>query len=180
MGPLLVIAGSIREERRSFRVAEYARDRLNELTPNVELLDPKDCPLPLYDGVTQTDQSRRLAERCLSASAFLFVLPEWHAGIPGALKNMLDYLGGAHFYGKPVGIVAVSSGGGGATAISHLRDVVGVLGAVLVGPFVPVRNIKTAFDEQTGRLADERLDALLGNALRQLVSVRASLAARPD
>ncbi len=180
MGPLLVVAGSIREDRRSFRVAEYAHDRLDELTTDVQLLDLRDRPLPLYDGVTQTDHSRDLAEQCLGASGFLFVTPEWHAGIPGTLKNMLDYLGGPHFFGKPVGIIAVSSGGGGATAISHLRDIVGVLGALLVGPFVPVRNIKTAFDEGSGRLADERLEVLFLTALRQLVMVRASVASRSD
>ena len=177
MGSLLVIAGSIRAERRSFRVAEYVRDRLQELTIGVKLIDPRDYPLPAYDGATTTVASEDFASRCLAATAFVFVVPEWHAGIPGTLKNMIDYLGGAHFSGKPVGLVAVSSASGGANVLSHLRDVLSVLGAILVGPFVPVRNVKTAFDEQSGRLADERLDASLDNALRRVLSLQAILAA---
>lgn len=177
MGPILVIAGSVRIERRSFRLAEYVRDRLLELTADIELIDPRDYPLPPYDGVTTTSASEDLAALCLAASAFVFVVPEWHNGIPGTLKNMFDYLGGPHFYGKPVGLVAVSSASGGAIVLSHLRDVIGVLGAVLVGPFVPVRNVKTAFDEETGRLVDERLETFLVSALRQLLAVRATLTA---
>jgi len=177
MGSLLVIAGSVRVERRSFRVAEYVRDRLQELTFGVELIDPRDYPLPPYDGVTTTATSEDFASRCLAATAFVFVVPEWHAGIPGTLKNMIDYLGGAHFSGKPAGLVAVSSASGGANVLSHLRDVLSVLGAILVGPFVPVRNIKTAFDEQSGRLADERLEASLDNALRRVLSLQAILVA---
>ncbi len=176
MGPLLVIAGSVREGRQSFGVAEYARDRLGELTHGVELIDPRDYPLPPYDGVTTTSESNDLATRCVAASAFLFVAPEWHAGIPGTLKNMLDYLGGPHFTGKPVGLVGVSSAMGGATVMSHLRDVLGVLGAVLVGPFIPIRNVKTAFNPDTGRLADERLDAYLLVALQRLVRAREAFA----
>jgi hypothetical protein len=72
--------------------------------------------------------------------------------------------------------VAVSSASGGSTVLSHLRDVVGVLGAVLVGPFIPVRNVQTAFDEEMGRLADPRIDALLVRSLGQLANVRSALA----
>lgn len=176
MGPLLVIAGSVREGRRSFAVAEYVRDRLQELTDGVELIDPRDYPLPAYDGVTTTPRSGDWTARCLAASAFVFVVPEWHAGIPGALKNMLDYLGGAHFAGKPVGLVSVSSATGGAIVNSHMRDVVGVLGAMLVGPFVPIRNVQTAFDPRSGRLADERIDAFLLRAQTQLVRARMAFA----
>ena len=175
MGPILVVAGSVRIERRSFRVAEYVRDCLRDSAGAVELIDPRDYPLPAFDGVTTTAQSDDLQKRCAEASGFVFVCPEWHAGVPGGLKNMLDYLSGAHFAGKPVGLVAVSSAGGGAIVLSHLRDIVGVLGAVLVGPFVPVRNVRTAFDESTGRLADERFDAYLRGALTQFVSVHGAL-----
>src|SRR5579885_141734 len=155
MGPLLVIAGSIRVERRSFQVAEHVRERLAEFSSGVELIDPRAYPLTPYDRVTTTAATQEWMERCLDASGFAFVCPEWHAGVPGTLKNMLDYLGGPHFSGKPVGLVSVSSAMGGAIVLSQLRDIVGVLGAALIGPFVSVRNVKTAFDER-GRLADDR------------------------
>lgn len=179
MGPLLVIAGSIRVERRSYQVAEYVRDRLAELTSNVELIDPRDYLLPPYDGVTVTAASQELGQRCLDASGFVFVCPEWHAGVPGTLKNMLDYLGAPQFSGKPVGLVAVSSAMGGAVVLSQLRDILGVLGAALIGPFVPVRNVKTAFDE-SGRLADEKFEAYLLGALRNVARAREALAAVPQ
>jgi hypothetical protein len=53
-------------------------------------------------------------------------------------------------------------------------------GASLVGPFVPVRNVKAAFDEASGRLADEKLEAYLLLALRNLVRLREAIAAVPQ
>jgi azobenzene reductase len=179
MGPLLVIAGSIRVERRSFQVAEYVRDRLAELTPGVELIDPRDYLLPPYDGVTTTAASQELTQRCLDASGFVFVCPEWHAGVPGTLKNMLDYLGAPQFSGKPVGLISVSSALGGSIVLSQLRDIIGVLGAALIGPFVPVRNVTNAFDESS-RLVDEKFEAYLLGALRNLARAREALAAVPQ
>lgn len=179
MGPLLVIAGSIRVERRSFQVAEYIRDRLAEFTSGVELIDPRDYLLPPYDGVTTTAASQELAQRCLDASGFVFVCPEWHAGVPGTLKNMLDYLGAPQFSGKPVGLISVSSALGGSIVLSQLRDIIGVLGAALIGPFVPVRNVKTAFDD-SGRPVDEKFEAYLLGALRNLARAREALAAVPQ
>jgi NAD(P)H-dependent FMN reductase len=174
MGPVLVVAGSLRQGRRSFRVAEYVHDKLARLTTDeIVLLDPRDfAAIPPFDQVTQTDLTRRLAETFAAASAFVFVVPEWHAGIPGHLKNMIDYLGADHFWGKPAAIITVSSASGGPNVASSLRDVLGVLGATLVAPFVYVRNIKTAWDEETGRLAEERIDAAIDMALRKLLQVR--------
>jgi len=174
MGPILVVAGSLRQGRRSFRVAEYVRDKLARLTAGeIALLDPRDfAAIPPFDQVTQTDLTRRLAETFAAVSAFVFVVPEWHAGIPGHLKNMIDYLGADHFWGKPVAIVTVSSASGGPNVASSLRDVLGVLGATFVAPFVYVRNIKTAWDEETGRLADDRVDTAIDLALRRLLQVR--------
>ena len=46
------------------------RDRVQDLTPSVELVDPRDYPLPPYDGVTATPESEELGSRCLAATAF--------------------------------------------------------------------------------------------------------------
>jgi len=177
MGPILILAGSIRIERRSFGVAEYELARLQAQAADAELLDPRDYPLPLFDGATTNALSQEFSQRCLDASGFVFVVPEWHAGVPGTFKNMLDYLGSDHFAGKPVGLVSVSSALGGPTVLSHLRDTLGVLGAVLVGPFIPVRQVKTAFDEIPGSLSDPRQEAQLVRALATIVRIRSSTAA---
>ena len=178
MGELLVIVGSLREGRQSLRVAEYVHDALRGLTDDAALLDIRDyAAVPPYDGVTKTEQTVELARRLAAAAGFVFVVPEWHAGLPGHLKNLIDYLGAEQFNGKPVGIVGVSSGNGAAIAVSSLRDILGVLGAAFVGPAPYVRNVKAAWDDATGGLADERLGAAVALMLRRLVELRDALAA---
>jgi NAD(P)H-dependent FMN reductase len=51
-----------------------------------------------------------------SADAVLFSSPEYAHGIPGALKNALDWaVGGSEIIGKPVGVLSASS----ASAFAH-------------------------------------------------------------
>jgi NAD(P)H-dependent FMN reductase len=178
MPELLVIVGSLREGRQSLRVAEHVYRALSEISDDAALFDIRDyAAAPPYDGVTQTAETRELARRFSDAAGFVFVVPEWHAGLPGHLKNLIDYLGADQFAGKPVGIVGVSSGNGAAIAVSSLRDILGVLGATFVGPAPYVRNVKAAWDEQSGALLDERLNGAIGLMLRRLVELNRALAA---
>ena len=56
-----------------------------------------------------------------SADAVVVVSPEYNGGIPGALKNALDYFHG-EWEKKPVGVLSVSAGGfGGVHAQSQLQ-----------------------------------------------------------
>lgn len=178
MAELLVVVGSLREGRQSLRVAEHVCAALRELTDDTALFDIRDyAAVPPFDGVTQTEQTRDLMQRFAAAAGFVFVVPEWHAGIPGHLKNLIDYLGAEQFSGKPVGIVGVSVASGAAIAVSSLRDILGVLGATFVGPAPYVRNVKTAWDEQTGELIDARLAAAIATMLRRVVELRDAVAA---
>ncbi|MFC5176238.1 NADPH-dependent FMN reductase [Nocardioides taihuensis] len=70
--------------------------------------------------------------------ALLFVTPEYNRSIPGVLKNALDWgsrpWGDNSFAGLPVGIAGTGlNSAGTAVAQSHLRSILGYLGASLLG-----------------------------------------------
>lgn len=78
-----------------------------------------------YDSVTQW--SRTIDE----AEALILVSPEYNHGIPGVLKNAIDWLW-EEWSNKPTGIVTYSGGPiGGARAAIQLREVLGHVGVQL-------------------------------------------------
>ena len=76
---------------------------------------------------------RGVLERIASADGVLFSTPEYAGGLPGTLKNLLDWtVGGGQLYEKPVARLDVANPGRGAGARAQLRTVLGYVGAHLV------------------------------------------------
>ncbi len=81
--------------------------------------------LPLYSYDYDADyppEGRALKEAIESADAVLFVTPEYNRGIPGALKNAIDWAsrpwGENSFTDKPAAVIGASPGGIG-TAVGQ-------------------------------------------------------------
>jgi NAD(P)H-dependent FMN reductase len=78
---------------------------------------------------------RDLLTRIADAHAVVFSTPEYAGGLPGALKNLLDWtVGGGELYQKPVAWLDVANPGRGDGARSQLRTVLGYVGARIVEP----------------------------------------------
>jgi NAD(P)H-dependent FMN reductase len=74
-----------------------------------------------------------LLSRIQAADAIVFSTPEYAGGLPGALKNLLDWtVGGGQLYGKPVGWLDVANPGRGQGARAQLRTVLDYVGARIV------------------------------------------------
>ena len=73
--------------------------------------------------------------RLAAADAVVILTPEYAHGVPGSLKNALDWLvSSGTLYGKPVAALSASpSAEGGERALAHLRQTLGALGAVVPG-----------------------------------------------
>ena len=97
--------------------------------------------LPVYNRDFDADYpqaGKDLKAAIESADAVLIVTPEYNRGIPGALKNALDFAsrpwGTNSFAGKPVAIAGASMGPiGSAVAQFQLRGTLGFLDAVVMG-----------------------------------------------
>ncbi len=117
--------------------------------------------LPMYDGDVEAagdpDSVVALKDAVRSADAVLFAAPEYNGGIPGTLKNAIDWAsrGDGPLMGKPCAII----GGGGrlATARSQMmvRAILGHMGCPLLpAPTLYLAGIARSFDD--GVLVDEK------------------------
>lgn len=74
-----------------------------------------------------------LLARISRADAVVFATPEYAGGLPGALKNLLDWtVGGGQLYEKLVAWLDVANPGRGAGARDQLRTVLGYVAARIV------------------------------------------------
>lgn len=94
--------------------------------------------LPLYNRDCARDYPpacRALKEQIASVDAVLFVTPEYNGGIPGSLKNAIDWAagswGGNSFSRKPSAVIGASTGWTGTLAAQHnLRTIMGSCNSV--------------------------------------------------
>ena len=178
---VLGIAGSLRAGSYNKALIEAAR----ELAPaGMEIAEFDLRRVPLYDGDVEAagdpEPVAALKGAIRNADALLIATPEYNRGVPGVLKNAVDWASrpplGSPLAGKPVAIMGASTGRGGtARAQEQLRDALEFpLASVLAEPEVLVPEAYMRFDEH-GRLVDEEtrkqlagLLAALGEAARRL------------
>jgi chromate reductase len=116
---------------------------------------------------------QELRERIRAADALLIVTPEYNRGIPGVLKNAIDWVSrppDQPLNGKPTAILGASPGMiGTAVAQYDLRRCLGVLNALVMNtPSVMIGQASEKFDEQ-GRLTDQATRDIIGKLLGSLV-----------
>ncbi len=108
---ILAISGSLR-----------SRSTNTELLVALASLAPADVAVELYDGLdrlphfnpdlelTELDAVMDLKLRLGSADGLVISSPEYARGVPGSLKNALDWLvSGSEFVDKPVALLSASS-----------------------------------------------------------------------
>ena len=172
---LLGISGSLRRGSLNSAVLRAAV----ELAPATVVVESFDLlPIPLYNGDVEAAGLPAAVvafrEEIAAADALLIVTPEYNAGIPGVLKNAIDWASrGADqpFDGKPIAIVTASPGRlGGARCQLQLRQCfVPLNGRVMVQPELMVAGANRLIDA-AGRLIDEDTRARLHRVIEALVA----------
>lgn len=172
-----VILGSTRQGRSSDKVAQYLEQVLAKRTDiKIELIDLRDYSLAFLSDDTPPARRKtitdplvqRWSETVTDADAFIIVVPEYNAGYPGVLKNVLDLLYN-EWNDKPVGFVGYSGGPtGGTSAVSQLRAVTTALKMVPVNCQINIPTVWKAFDN-TGNLVDQTIAEQINTMVNQLV-----------
>lgn len=138
MGKLQVIVGSTRPARAADRVVPWvqARARAHPAFEEVEVLDLRDWPLPMFaehagsigdfrDPTYSDPLVKRWNHKVKEGDAYLVITPEYNHSVPGVLKNAIDnvFVSFALRH-KPMAAVGYSGGlVAAARAIEHLAHI---------------------------------------------------------
>ena len=159
---VITIVGSLRKD--SFNAA-LAR-QLPQWAPEGMSIaaSPPWGGFPIYNADDQAKgfpaDVEALADAVRKADGVIFVTPEYNYGIPGGLKNAIDWvsrLKDQPFIGKPVAIQSVTAGPlGGGRMQYHLRQACVFLDALaFTRPEVFIGMAASKFDEKTLQFKDE-------------------------
>jgi len=145
---IVVLAGAVREERRSIHAARYVADFARQLPGvAVEFVDPRELDLQPLPGDDHETRDQRVHEITARADAFYIVTPEYNHGYPGALKRVLDSEF-ENYYHKPVALGGASSGRwGGVRVCEALLPVVHTLGMPVIKTELYFPKMQEIFDE---------------------------------
>ena len=108
---VLIIPGSLREDSSSFHIIKAIQ---SSLPSSVESAIYKGIgTLPHFnDSVSPSPEVVQFREQIKTSAGVIIVTPEYAFGIPGSLKNALDWtVGSADFMDKPVALITASSQG---------------------------------------------------------------------
>lgn len=130
---LAIIIGSTRPGRKAEDVARWVHEIAKKRSDaEFELVDVQSFGLPLLDEPVppSMDQyskphTKAWAAKIAAFDGYVFVTPEYNHGIPGALKNAIDFLY-KEWNNKAAGFVSYGSAGG-ARSVEHLRAVMSEL-----------------------------------------------------
>jgi chromate reductase len=173
---ILVLIGSLRAAAFSRKLANAVADAAPEGT-EVAFADGRD--LPLYDqdldGEEKPAAVQVLLDQVSAADGLVFVTPEFNYGIPGPLKNAIDWASRPAYNSplkeKPAAVVSHSiAPSGGARAHTQLTSVLsGTLTPVLVAPSITLPAIHEMFDK-AGALTDELTRIRLSRMLEEFAA----------
>ena len=161
-----VLAGSVRGERLSRTLTEWAAGRVAATAAEVDLIDLAEHRLP-DDELLQPGGGPRsaIADRIERADAFVVVTPEYNHSYPASLKRAIDW----HYGEWAFKAATVLSYGvqGGLLATEHLRGVFAELHVVTTRRVVGLR--APWDDVSAGRyLPPPGVDGALDAALSEL------------
>lgn len=190
-GPaILAFAGSLREGSFNKQLLNTAVDGARAAGGDVTLIDLRDYPMPPYDGDLESESGLpkgaiELKDMFAQHAALLIATPEYNNGIPGTLKNVLDWVsrkgpgesGPVQSYkGKVAAVISASPGPyGGARALAQLRVVLLAMGVIVLPEGRSIVRAGDAFDEH-GQLKDKDVTRQVRQVGARLAEVTKALA----
>jgi chromate reductase, NAD(P)H dehydrogenase (quinone) len=172
-----IVVGSNRRESINRKLAE-AIAKLADAHVFSKFIQIDDLPMYNQDLEKPLPASAaRFKADLETADALLFVTPEHNRSIPAVLKNAIDW--GARPYGrnswagKPVTITGTSPGAiGSAIAQQHLRQILGNLGALVMGGEAYI-TFKAGLIDDAGTITDEGVRRFLLTFVDQFAALLA-------
>jgi NAD(P)H-dependent FMN reductase len=172
---ILAISGSLRNTSSNTNVLKACA-----------ALAPDDVKITLYEGLDKLPYFspeldgegaipaatvQDLREQLKKADAVIFCTPEYAFGVPGVLKNALDWIvSSGEFYDKPTAVISASPlATGGDKANASLVQTLTVMSAIIKEEnklLIPI--VRTKMDA-AGNVIDKELEASLRQVISSLV-----------
>lgn len=182
---ILVFSGSARTGSYNARLASLVEQRLGENGAEVSSISLRDFPMPLYDGDLENSEgvpeNAVALKRLIQQHHGVFIAsPEYNAGVPPLLKNVIDWISRvsepseprmAAYKGRVFALGSASTSPfGGIRGLANLRLVLETgVGALVIPEMIAVPNAADAFDP-SGGLANERAATSLSAMIRVLIA----------
>jgi len=119
---VMVLSAISRPDSSCYILAEKLCEMAKAQGVELDFTHPSEANLPVNDGTLAWDDPRSVAwqERVAGIDAHLWVSPEYHSGMTGGLKNLLDHLAKEPMKGDVVGLFALA--GGAMAALNTLNN----------------------------------------------------------
>jgi chromate reductase len=161
-----VIVGSLRKDSMNLKLAK-AIAKLGKDKFDTKFLDYSD--LPVYNQDLEESfpaSATRFKKEIEAADAILFVTPEYNRGMPGPLKNAIDWAsrpyGKNSFAGKPAGSCGASPGAAGtAGSQANLKPVFSYLDLIVMGQPELYLQFKDGMIDSDGNVPEEKTQKFL-------------------
>ena len=162
---ILAFAGSLRAESINKKLTRIVADAVRTAGGDVNVIDLRDFPLPLYDGDIEAasgipENGKKLKQMFIESQGLLIASPEYGHSLPGSLKNAIDWLiGSGELESKIIGVTASTpSVERGRLGLGALCGTLSAVKARVVGG-VPITR-GPGFDAELQALMDELVDAV--------------------
>jgi NAD(P)H-dependent FMN reductase len=175
MPKILAFAGSFREKSYNKRVLAIAADGARRTGVEVDVVDLREYYMPVFcpDEIEQNGfhpTALKLQELLHGYHGLIIATPEYNASVPGGMKNMLDWASRKSdrfglnevFKGKFAAMITASPGSfGGIRALSHLRQILSIMGVNVIASEIAVTFVADKFEGDSYEINDEKTKALL-------------------
>lgn len=176
---ITIIIGTNRTKSEAAKFGKQYYQTLLKLGETVNFIHLKDIPPTLYhaemyDMDLQPELLAIQQNILLPSDKFLFVIPEYNGGMPGALKLFIDALSiherDKTFSNKKAAIVGVSTGrAGNLRGMEHLTGILNYLGIIVMPNKQPFSSIHMLINNN-GTITDKETINVIQNHVKQLIA----------
>ena len=176
---LVLMGGSLRPASFNARLLGHLARELEARGHQVQSFRGEALRLPLYeDGLAPSAETLALHGALREAQGLVIVSPEYNAGIPGHLKNAVDWLSTmkpSPWPGLPVLLCAASPGAfGGARGLMAWRATLANMGALALPEAITVPHADQQLDA-SGAPTEARTAGMVPKVLEGFLTLTAKL-----
>jgi azobenzene reductase len=162
----MIVSAISRESSSCYILARTIFDLCKQRNVEADFATPANVNVPPNDGMVPDDlpAAKLWQDRVQATHAHIWVSPEYHSGMTGAMKNLFDYLPKEPMAGDVVGLVALAGGAMAAlNTLNGMSVVARSLGA-WVAPELCAMNsndVKAGLDERTMKRVVGLVDSVI-------------------